>query len=179
MMNARCTTTSASATRALTASMSSTSPRRYSTFSSGPGSNGRRAIPITRATRGSASSARRNARPSSPVGPVTATVRPLVVFVIEHDPPRLALALDARLDGAELAVRRVVEQLVGGLEAGDPLEVLDRREDHQQLARLRALQRPRRLEPAGVDDLLPVDLDLGAGGRDREEEVRVEADADF
>src|SRR4051812_43524189 len=135
MMNARWTSTSASATRSLTASRFSTSPWRYSVLARCRVSYGRRAMPITRSTRGSPSSARRNARPSSPVGPVTATVRPLPVFVIEHDPRRLALALDTGLHGPDLARRGVGEQLVGGLEACDPLEVLDRREDHQQLAR--------------------------------------------
>ena len=65
---------------------------------------------------------------------------------------------------------------VGGVEARDLLERLDRREDHQQLVGLGALERARRLEPARVDDLGPVDLHLGVLGRDGDEEVGVEAD---
>src|SRR4051812_34917410 len=166
MMKARWTITSASANSARSASGSRMSPWRYSVFFKPrlAGSKGRRAMPRMRPTCGS--SARRNARPISPVGPVTATVTSLIV---EHDPRGLALALDPRLDGADLVGARPGEQLVGGREAGERLEVLDRREDHQQLAGLRALQRAARLEPARVHDLLPVDRDLGALRGDGEE----------
>src|ERR1044072_2721605 len=76
MTKARWTTTSASSTSPSTASRSSTSPRRYSVFSQPcpARSKGRRAIPITRSTSGSRSSAEIKALPISPVGPVTATV---------------------------------------------------------------------------------------------------------
>src|SRR4051794_37040296 len=143
-MNARWTITPASAKRARSASGSRMSPCRYSVFCNPrlAGSNGRRAIPRMRPTCGS--SARRNARPISPVGPVTATVRSLIV---KHDPRGLALALDARLHGPDLMRARPREQLVGGGEPREGLEVLDRREDHQQIARLRALERAARLEP--------------------------------
>src|SRR5262245_2791467 len=125
MMNARWTSTSASAASECTASGSSTSPWRYSvlTSPSDAGSNGRRAIPSTRAC---GSSAFRNARPISPVGPVTATVRS-----VDDNPRRLALAFHARLDRLDLVVARPLEQLVGGAEPRDGLEVLDRREDHE------------------------------------------------
>src|SRR4051794_18654663 len=175
MMNARWTSTSASRASASTASASSTSPWRYSVFCSPSeaGSNGRRAMPRMRAC---GSSAFRNARPISPVGPVTATVRSLIV---EDDARRLAVALDARLDGLDLVGAGPCHEVVDGLEAGDVLEVLDRREDEQELARLGALQRARRLEPARVDDLGAVDLDLRALGRLGQEEPGVEADRDL
>src|SRR3954463_4240521 len=149
MMKARWTITSASAASALTASGSRMSPRRYSVLRRPrlSGSNGRRAMPRMRPARGS--SAFRNARPISPVGPVTATVRSLIV---EHDPRGLALALDARLHRPDPGGSRPFEHLVGRLEAREGLEVLDRREDHQQLAGLGALEGAPGLEPAGVDD---------------------------
>src|SRR6478609_3200908 len=153
MMKARCTSTSASAASASTASGASTSPWRYSVLTrpSEAGSNGRRAMPRMRAC---GSSARRKARPISPVGPVTATVSS---GIVEDDARGLALALDAGLDGLDLVRARPLEQLVGAREAGRVLEVLDRREHEQDLARLAALQRAPRLEPARVDDLLAVD----------------------
>src|SRR3954451_10655203 len=127
MMKARWTITSASAASALTASGSRMSPRRYSVLRRPrlSGSNGRRAMPRMRPACGS--SAFRNARPISPVGPVTATVRSLIV---EHDPRGLALAFHARLHGAHFVGARPAQELVGGLEARERLEVLDRREDH-------------------------------------------------
>src|SRR2546425_912492 len=78
MMNARWTTTSAPATSASTSSRRVTSPWRYSALRSPneAGSNGRRAMPITRPTSRARSSARSSGLPMSPVGPVTATVRP-------------------------------------------------------------------------------------------------------
>jgi len=56
---------------------SRTSPRRYSIFVQpyAAGSNGRRAMPTTRATRASAWSRGIRPNPKVPVGPVTATVR--------------------------------------------------------------------------------------------------------
>ena len=84
--------------------------------------------------------------------------RPAGLELVEHDPRRLALALDARLRRLDLVRRRPTRAARRRMsKRGDPLEVLDRREDHQQLAGLGALERARRLEPARVDDLLPVD----------------------
>src|SRR4051794_35846281 len=171
MMNARWTSTSAPAASASTAAASSTSPWRYSVFfsPSSRGSNSRRAMPRTRATSRRRSSARRNARPISPVGPVTAIVSPSGILVVEDDTP----VLDARLERLDVLPRRPLEQRVGGVVARQPFERLDRREDHQQLVRFGALQRPRRLEPARVDGLLPVGLGLLAAGSGREVEPRV------
>src|SRR3954468_7464377 len=175
MMNARWTSTSAPAASASTAAASSTSPWRYSVFfrPSSLGSNSRRAMPSTRATSRRRSSARRNARPISPVGPVTAIVSPSGILVVEHDTP----TLDTRLERLDVLPRRPLEQRVAAVVAPQPLECLDRREDHQQLVCLGALQRARRLEPARVDGLLPVGRRLLALRRRREIEPRVEADA--
>src|SRR5262245_10681286 len=75
---ARWTTTSAPLTRSRTLSSSVTSPWRYSVFRQrrSAGSNGRLAIPTTRFTARERSRAFTIAIPRSPVGPVTATVRP-------------------------------------------------------------------------------------------------------
>src|SRR5262245_52912959 len=177
MMNARWTSTSAPLASASTAAESSTSPCRYSVFlrPSARGSNSRRAMPSTRATSRRRSSARRNARPISPVGPVTAIVSPSGILVVEDDTP----ALDARLERLDVLPGRPLEQRLGAVVARQPLERLDRREDHQQLVRLGALQRARRLEPARVHGLLPVRLRLLSGRRGGEVEPRVEADADL
>ena len=142
MMKARWTTTSASATSAWTASGSRMSPWRYSVLRrpSAPGSNGRRAMPRMRSTWGSR--ARRKERPISPVGPVTATVWPSLI--VQDDARGLALTLHARRDGPDLVRRGVVEQRGDGVEARRVLEVLDRREDQQQLARVAALERAAR-----------------------------------
>src|SRR5256714_7855799 len=77
-VNARCTTTSAPFTASRTLAWSWTSPWRYSVFRRPwlAGSNGRRAMPTMRFTRRDRSSAVTSAMPRSPVGPVTATVRP-------------------------------------------------------------------------------------------------------
>src|SRR5829696_5674267 len=80
MAKARWTTTSASLTASRTLFLSRTSPWRYSVLRqpSDAGSNGRRARPTIRFTRRERSSASTTARPRSPVGPVTATVRPVL-----------------------------------------------------------------------------------------------------
>jgi hypothetical protein len=80
MTNARCTSTSAPSISVAIASFSRMSPWRYSVFSSpiAAGLNGRRAMPTIRSTSGDLSSRRRNPRPMSPVGPVMATVNPIV-----------------------------------------------------------------------------------------------------
>src|SRR3954471_15990211 len=104
---------------------------------------------------------------------------PAVTSVIDDDTRGLAVALDPRQDGLDLVRARPLQQLGGGREAGDAVQVLDRREHEQQLARLAALQGARRLEPARVDDLGAVDLDLRVRGRLGEEEPGVEADRDL
>src|SRR5918992_1140239 len=80
--NARCTTTSAPCTRSRTLASSVTSPWRYSVLRQprSPGSKGRRAMPTIRFTERERSSASTIARPRSPVGPVMATVRPVVAM---------------------------------------------------------------------------------------------------
>src|SRR5918992_888943 len=161
MMNARCTTTSASATSSATASGSSTSPRRYSVLRSprSAGSNGRRAIPSTRATARERSQARRNARPMSPVGPVTATVRASVAIarLSRQDHARdLALDHDVRLDRLDLAAVGPGQQLVGGREAAELLERLDRREHELDLVPLAGVERGARLVPRERDGLAAV-----------------------
>src|SRR2546429_2679036 len=77
-VKARCTTTSAPRTASRTLARSWTSPCRYSVLRQPRvfGSNGRRAMPTMRFTRRERSSAETRAIPRSPVGPVTATVRP-------------------------------------------------------------------------------------------------------
>src|SRR4051812_19782541 len=79
--NARCTTTWASFTRLLTLALSVTSPWRYSVLRQprSSGSNGRRAMPKMRLTARERSNASTIPSPRSPVGPVTATVRPVLV----------------------------------------------------------------------------------------------------
>src|SRR3954453_15785532 len=78
---ARCTTTWASLTRSRTLPLSITSPRRYSVLRQprSSGSKGRRAIPMIRFTARERSRASTIPRPRSPVGPVTATVSPVLV----------------------------------------------------------------------------------------------------
>ena len=133
-----------------------------------------------------------NGLPISPVGPVTATVRlrrgrpAATVLRAAHvlvarlagqqDARRLARHDDPRLHGHDLAAAGVLEQRVGGGERRELLEVLDRREDEQDLAALVGVERALRREPAEVDALRAVDRGLRAVGRGREEEVRVEAD---
>src|SRR5437588_6561972 len=77
-VNARWTTTSAPFTASRTLAASWTSPCRYSVLRQPRlfGSNGRRAMPTIRFTRRERSSAETSAMPRSPVGPVTATLRP-------------------------------------------------------------------------------------------------------
>src|SRR5947208_2792782 len=81
--NARCTTTSAPLTASRTLDLSCTSPWRYSVFVQPwlAGSNGRRAIPTIFFTRRERSRAETSAIPRSPVGPVTATVSPLLAAI--------------------------------------------------------------------------------------------------
>src|SRR4051794_39868322 len=122
-MNARCTTTSASATSASTAARSSTSPCRYSVRFQpwSAGSKGRRAIPTMRATpRARAfSSASMNGLPISPVGPVTATVRP---------PPDRGPAASARRPGAAASALAVARGLAEAQDLADVHPIaLDRR----------------------------------------------------
>jgi hypothetical protein len=76
IMKARWTATSAPSNARLSVSGLRTSPRRYSIFGQpcSAGSKGRRAIPMTLATRSSACSRGISANPKVPVGPVTATV---------------------------------------------------------------------------------------------------------
>src|SRR3954464_15708297 len=78
---ARCTTTWAPLTSSRTLAASVTSPRRDSVLRQprSLGSNGRRAMPMTRFTARERSSASTIPSPRSPVGPVTATVRPVLV----------------------------------------------------------------------------------------------------
>src|SRR5918999_3198884 len=79
---ARWTTTSAPSTRSRTLAASVTSPCRYSVLRQprSAGSNGRRAMPTIRLTERERSSASTMLRPRSPVGPVTATVSPVVAM---------------------------------------------------------------------------------------------------
>src|SRR5918999_1368559 len=79
---ARCTTTSAPWTRPRTLASSVTSPWQYSVLRQprSPGSNGRRAMPTMCFTERERPSASTIPRPRSPVGPVTATVRPVVAM---------------------------------------------------------------------------------------------------
>src|SRR5215213_6141706 len=80
--NARCTTTWASFTRPRTLAASVTSPWRYSVLRQprSAGSKGLRAMPRIRLTARDRSSASTMPRPRSPVGPVTATVRPVLAI---------------------------------------------------------------------------------------------------
>ena len=79
-VNARCTTASAPLTTSRTLASSPTSPSRYSVLRQpcSPGSNGRRAMPTIRFTARERSRASTTDRPRSPVGPVTATVMPVL-----------------------------------------------------------------------------------------------------
>src|SRR4051812_32115116 len=67
------------------------------------------------------------------------------------------------------------DQRVGCREGGELLEVLDRREDEQDLACGVGVERALRREPSMVDDLLAVDPGFCLVRERREEEVRVEA----
>src|SRR5437870_267277 len=75
----------------------------------------------------------------------------------EHDPGGLPGDDHTRLDGPHLPAASVRDQRVRGLEARQLLEMLDRREDEQQLAGAGGRQRCGRLIPAGVDDLAAID----------------------
>src|SRR5260221_14562977 len=65
----------------------------------------------------------------------------------------LARHHDAWHDRPDLAAACVLEQRVGGVEARELLEVLDRWEHQQELAVGRGLERPRRRVPPRVDHL--------------------------
>ena len=85
------------------------------------------------------------AMPRSPVGPVTATVRPsggmrlvgVAGFAREHDACHAAVHEHARLHRLDPARARVVERLLDRVELGQLLEVLDGREHEQQLVAAR------------------------------------------
>src|SRR5215211_584042 len=109
MAKARWTTTSASLTASRTLFLSRTSPWRYSVLRqpSDAGSNGRRARPTIRFTRRERSSASTTARPRSPVGPVTATVRPVLATraFISKRPRQSREDAQASLGGGEALSR--------------------------------------------------------------------------
>src|SRR5918992_13679 len=118
---ARCTTTSAPCTRSRTLASSVTSPWRYSVLRQprSPGSKGRRAMPTIRLTERERSSASTIARPRSPVGPVMATVRPVVAMAGFYfiAPPRGAGSTSPALPGVragELAAALVEPLLAAG-----------------------------------------------------------------
>src|SRR5215212_9081357 len=121
--NARCTTTCASLTRSRTVAASVTSPRRYSVLRQprSAGSKGRRAMPMTRLTARERSSASTIPSPRSPVGPVTATVRPvLVTYAVLPDSggaraDRLAPAQDVDRIGEHAVVARAALNAVAVL----------------------------------------------------------------
>src|SRR3954454_14307096 len=120
MMNARCTTTSAPLTSRSTAARSSTSPWTYSVLRQPrePGSNGLRAIPTMRATSPERSSASMNGLPISPVGPVTATVRPCLRVVVRR--------AGGGMSGGTVTVRRRPLALAAGdLALADLAHALD------------------------------------------------------
>src|SRR5918992_1568683 len=184
MMNARCTTTSASATSSATASGSSTSPRRYSVLRSPrpAGSNRRRAIPSTRPLARERAPARRRAPPMSPAGPGTAEVRVSVAIarLPRQDHARdLALEYHVRLDRLDLAAVGPGQQLVRGREAAELLERLDRREHEHDLVPLVGVERCARLVPRKRDGLAAVGPRLRSVRCGREEEVRVEPGPDL
>src|ERR687892_932381 len=122
---ARCTTTSAPWTRSRTLASSVTSPWRYSVLRQprSPGSKGRRAMPTIRFTDRERSSASTIDRPRSPVGPVTATVRPVVAmagfYPIEAGaasarPARKRARVNGVLAAAQNVVRVGVDPVVAG-----------------------------------------------------------------
>src|ERR671924_630596 len=129
--NARCTTTSAPFTRSRTLAASVTSPCRYRLFFQprSAGSKGRRAIPSIRLTDRERSSALTMPMPRSPVGPVTATVRPSLAMgavLPDDEGPRESSggAEQALASGDEVEAVGLHEESVGALAA-----------EHQVLAR--------------------------------------------
>ena len=93
------------------------------------------------------SSARMNGLPISPVGPVTATVRPMALLQASSYPSSPGsstravspLSDDLRLDRQDLAAARRTPSSSSALaKLPQLLEVLDRREDEQDLAGARA-----------------------------------------
>ena len=122
------------------------------------------------------SSARSSERPMSPVGPgdrdpqrppghrLVSSRSPVAG---EHDPRGLALDEHPRLHREHVALAGVVEQRVGGGEPRELLEVLDRREDEQQLAAAAAPAAPRPASNQRASTIsLAVDPRLGAVGRE-------------
>src|ERR1051325_4532294 len=141
---ARWTTTSAPFTASRTLPWSCTSPCRYSVFfqPTSEESKGRRAMPMMRFTRRERSSAETSAMPRSPVGPVTATVRPSVGirgrgpevggrrfvprFAWQDDRGGVLLHQDARHHRSHVAAEGGLERLLDGVVLRELLEVLDR-----------------------------------------------------
>src|ERR671914_203362 len=122
---ARWTTTSAPRTRSRTLASSVTSPWRYSVLRQprSPGSKGRRAMPRMRFTERERSSASTIPRPRSPVGPVTATVRPVVAMagfypieagVASARPARKRAGINGVLAAAQYVVRVGVDSVLAG-----------------------------------------------------------------
>src|SRR5918992_1514418 len=122
---ARWTTTSAPRTRSRTLASSVTSPWRYSVLRQprSPGSKGRRAMPRMRFTERERSSASTIPRPRSPVGPVTATVRPVVAMagfypieagVASARPARKRAGVNGVLAAAQDVVRVGVDPVLAG-----------------------------------------------------------------
>jgi hypothetical protein len=97
----------------------------------------------------------------------------------QDDAGGLPLEQHARLDREDLAPAGMGEQLVGGRENRQLLEVLDRREDQEQLRALAGRESRGGRVPAGVDDLAAVGSRLRAGRCRRQIEPRVEADLDL
>src|SRR3954468_9730442 len=156
MMNARCTTTSAPLTSRSTVARSRTSPCTYSVLRQPreAGSNGRRAMPTMRATSLERSSASMNGLPISPVGPVTATVRPCLRAVVRRaggtGPRRLPGLAPGDLALADLA--HALDLLGVGLVALDGTR--------RQLEAADDLARPQQPVAVGVLGQLTADLEV-------------------
>src|SRR3954452_13414665 len=129
------------------------SPWRYSVFRQprSPGSNGRRAIPMMRSTSDASSRALSAAMPISPVGPVTATVRPteppfhppkscsLVVEHLTQHVPHLHQVVLVGHHLIDVLVRRwvLIKQSHGLVSVPrPPSHLLSQRLDSELLARL-------------------------------------------
>src|SRR5919109_692265 len=181
--NARCTTTSAPFTRSRTLAASVTSPCRYRLFSQprSAGSKGRRAIPSIRLTDRERSSALTMPMPRSPVGPVTATVRPSLAMgavLPDDEGPRESSG------GAEQALASGDEVEAVGLHrvpaprpAVDPIALVVARPQHVVAGaggdRVAAAS-PRHpvAGVAGADAILPgASIDLGDAARDGDDVV--------
>src|SRR3954454_5052724 len=149
--NARCTTTWAPLTRSRTLAASVTSPRRYSGLRQprSPGSDGRRAMPITRLTARDRSRASTMPRPRSPVGPVTATVRPVLVTGAVLQDSSAACA--AFFLAADQDVGPVRDHGVEARAAPDPVRPLVAHLDH-----VVAGPRIDRIRPVASDDQVVV-----------------------